>query len=470
MARGGPDSPSRPFLLLVDDDPQIRTLLREIGNRSGFEVAEAANGREAIDALQRRHVDLMLLDLHMPEASGFEVLRASRSNRTSTQIVLMTGHSSIDNAVEAIKLGAGEFLPKPLDLPRLRRLMEGVRQDFENRQALLDNDAAIAQRLECNGMIGRSPVMLEMFSMIRRLAPHVRTVLISGETGTGKELVSRAFHDLGPRRDKRFVTVNCSAVVESLFESELFGHLRGSFTGATQDKPGLFEAAHGGTLFLDEVGELPLSVQAKLLRTLENGEVQRVGAVEPKRVDVRVVAATNRALEEDVAEGRFRSDLYYRLNVVEVMIPSLRERVEDIPYLTASFVRRCAREFGKGISGITPEAEELLQQWQWPGNVRELKNVIERACLLCEGHMLTERDVHRALQERPRPSARRAPRATAMLADEMSGPPPTERAVRDALDETSGNKSLAARKLGVSRRALYRPIEKFDESGASTEP
>ncbi len=462
-------SPPRPFLLLVDDDPQIRMLLREIGNRAGFEVAEATNGREAIDALQRRHVDLMLLDLHMPEASGFEVLRASRSTRTCTQIVLMTGQSSIDNAVEAIKLGAGEFLPKPLDLPRVRRLMAEVRQDFENRQALLENDADIAQRLECNGMIGRSPVMLEMFTMIRRLAPHVRTVLVSGETGTGKELVSRAFHDLGPRRDKRFVTVNCSAVVESLFESELFGHVRGSFTGATQDKAGLFEAAHGGTLFLDEVGELPLSVQAKLLRTLENGEVQRVGAVEPRRVDVRVVAATNRALEVEVAEGRFRSDLYYRLNVAEVMIPALRERVEDIPYLTASFVRRCAREFGKGVIGITPEAEELLQQWQWPGNIRELKNVIERACLLCEGHMLTERDVHRALQERPRPPVPQAPRAVAMLSDVISGPPPTERAVRDALDETSGNKSLAARKLGVSRRALYRLIEKFDEAGASTE-
>ena len=461
--------PPRPFLLLVDDDPQIRMLLREIGNRAGFEVAEATNGREAIEALQRRHVDLMLLDLHMPEASGFEVLRASRSTRTSTQIVLMTGQSSIDNAVEAIKLGAGEFLPKPLDLPRVRRLMAEVRHDFENRQALLENDADIAQRLECNGMIGRSPVMLEMFTMIRRLAPHVRTVLVSGETGTGKELVSRAFHDLGPRRDKRFVTVNCSAVVESLFESELFGHVRGSFTGATQDKPGLFESAHGGTLFLDEVGELPLGVQAKLLRTLENGEVQRVGAVEPKRVDVRVVAATNRALEVEVAEGRFRSDLYYRLNVAEVMIPALRERVEDIPYLTAAFVRRCAREFGKGVIGITPEAEELLQQWRWPGNIRELKNVIERSCLLCEGHMLTERDVHRALQERPRPSAPPAPRAAAMLSDEISGPPPTERAVRDALDETSGNKSLAARKLGVSRRALYRLIEKFDEAGASTE-
>jgi len=462
-----PASPPRPFLLLVDDDQQIRQLLREIGSRGGFEVAEAGNGREAIEALQRRHIDLMLLDLHMPEASGFEVLRAARSNRTSTQIVLMTGHSSIDNAVEAIKLGAGEFLPKPLDLPRVRRLMEGVRTDFENRQALLDNDAAIAERLECNGMIGRSPVMLEMFSMVRRLAPHARTVLVSGETGTGKELVSKALHDLGPRRDKRFVTVNCSAVVESLFESELFGHVRGAFTGAAQDKPGLFETANGGTLFLDEVGELPLSVQAKLLRTLENGEVQRVGAVEPKRVDVRVVAATNRALEVEVAEGRFRSDLYYRLNVVEVMIPALRDRVEDIPYLTASFVRRCAREFGKTISGVTPEAEERLQQWTWPGNIRELKNVMERACLMCEGHMLTERDVHRALQERPRLSAA-VPRVTP--ASDPQGPPPTELALREALDETSGNKSLAARKLGVSRRALYRLIEKYEQPGAISEP
>ncbi|MCC7123917.1 MAG: sigma-54-dependent Fis family transcriptional regulator [Acidobacteria bacterium] len=455
----------RPFLLLVDDDAQIRGLLREIGQRGGFEVAEAANGREALDALQRRHVDLMLLDLHMPEAGGFEVLRQARASRTSTQIVLMTGHSSIDNAVEAIKLGAAEFLPKPLDLPRVRRLMESVRAEFENRQAVLDNDAAIAERLECNGMIGRSPVMLELFSMVRRLAPHARTVLVSGETGTGKELVSRALHDLGPRRDKRYVTLNCSAVVETLFESELFGHVRGAFTGASQDKAGLFEAAHGGTLFLDEVGELPMPMQAKLLRTLENGEVQRVGAVDPRRVDVRVVAATNRSLDEEVAAGRFRSDLFYRLNVVEIPIPPLRERVEDIPYLTASFVRRFARDFGKSISGVTPEAEERLQQWTWPGNVRELKNVLERACLLCEGHLLTERDVQRALHDR-----QKAP-AVKMAAPEPEDPQlpaPTETALREALDETGGNKSLAARKLGVSRRALYRLIEKYEEAPAAS--
>ncbi len=458
-----PQTSPRPFLFLVDDDADIRSLLREIGSRAGFEVAEAGNGREAIDVLQRRHVDLMLLDLHMPEASGFEVLRAARSSRTSSQIALMTGHSSIDNAVEAVKLGAGEFLPKPLDLPRVRRLLESVRTDFENRQALMQNDAAMAERLEMCGMIGRSPVMLELFSLVRRLAPHARTVLVMGETGTGKELISKALHELGPRRDKQYVTVNCSAVVETLFESELFGHMRGAFTGATQDKAGLFEAAHGGTLFLDEVGELPAAVQAKLLRTLENGEVQRVGAMQPRRVDVRVVAATNRSLEEEVAEGRFRSDLYYRLNVVEVVIPPLRERVEDVPYLTAAFVRRYAREFGKPVSGVTPEAEERLLQWEWPGNVRELKNVIERACLLCEGHLLTERDVQRALRERPRAtlSTRRA--ATAEPED-TQGPPPTERELREALEETGGNKSLAAKRLRISRRALYRLIEKYDEA------
>jgi len=318
----------------------------------------------------------------------------------------------------------------------------------------------MAERLEHFGMIGRSPAMQELFSMVRRLAPHARTVLVTGETGTGKELVSRALHDLGPRREKRFATVNCSAVVETLFESELFGHLRGAFTGATQDKAGLFEAAHGGTLFLDEVGELPLAVQAKLLRTLENGEVQRVGAVEPRRVDVRVIAATNRSLDEEIARGRFRSDLYYRLNVVEVTIPPLRDRLEDVPYLTAAFVRRCSREFGKVVSGITPEAEERLQQWAWPGNVRELKNTIERACLLCEGHLLTERDVLRALQDRPR----QPPRGPLAVPDDVQGPPPTEQEVREALEDTGGNKSLAARRLGVSRRALYRLLEKYEDS------
>src|ERR687896_52328 len=248
-------------------------------------------------------------------------------------------------------------------------------------------------------MIGRGPVMQDLFGMIRRLAPHVRTVLITGETGTGKELVARAMHKLGPRSAKRFSTVNCSAVVGTLFESELFGHVRGAFTGATDNKAGLFEVADGGTLFLDEIGELPLAVQAKLLRVLEEGEVQRVGSLEPRKVDVRVIAATNRDLRAEVGAGRFRNDLYYRLNIVEIKLPPLRERREDVPYLTAAFVRNFSQRFSKPLVGLTPGAERLLADAAWDGNVRQLRNVIERACILAEGDFVTEPDLEGSMHE-----------------------------------------------------------------------
>ncbi len=443
----------RPLLLLVDDDAQIRQLLGEVGAREGFEVLEAADGDAALDMLQRRHMDLVLLDLHMPRVNGLTVLRGVRAAKSSSQIALMSGNATVEDAVEAIKLGASEYFAKPLDLARVRALLAAMRRQFLDRNSVLDADANLAEKLEVCGMIGRSPAMREMFSVIHRLAPHARTVLITGETGSGKELVARALHELGPRRQKKLVTVNCSAVVETLFESELFGHVRGAFTGATTDKAGVFEAANGGTVFLDEAGELPAGAQAKLLRTLENGELQRVGSVELRKVDVRVLAATNRRLEAEVRAGRFRSDLYYRLNVVEITVPPLRERSEDIPYLTAAFVKKFSREFSKSITGLTEAAEERLVQWPWPGNVRELRNVIERACLLCEGHLLTEGDLARSLHERP---------AVALTADdEPAGPPPTADEVRAALESTAGNKSLAARRLGISRRALYRLLDKY---------
>ena len=448
-------SSPRPLLLLVDDDSQIRLLLSEIGTREGFEVLEAADGAAALEMLRRRHMDLVLLDLHMPRVNGLDVLRGARASGTSPQIALMSGAASVEDAVEAIKLGATEYFSKPLDLPRVRALMGAMRQQFQDRNSVLDSDAALAARLEVCGMIGRSPAMRELFSVINRLAPHARTVLVTGETGTGKELVARALYQLGPRRAKKLVTVNCSAVVETLFESELFGHVRGAFTGATADKAGVFEVANGGTVFLDEAGELPLGAQAKLLRTLENGELQRVGSVDLKKVDVRVIAATNRRLDVEIAAGRFRSDLYYRLNVVEIAVPPLRERSEDVPYLTAAFVRRFAHEFGKSITGLTEAAEERLVQWPWPGNVRELRNVIERACLLCEGHLLTEGDLARSLSDRPGPAQ------VPVVDDEPSGPPPTAEQVTAALDTTGGNKSLAAGRLGISRRALYRLIDKY---------
>lgn len=455
--RADPSSQPRPLLLLVDDDHQIRQLLSEVGAREGFEVLEAADGSMAVEMLQRRHMDLVLLDLHMPRLNGLDVLRSVRASGSSSQIALMSGGAAVEDAVEAIKLGATEYFAKPLDLSRVRALMAAMRQQFHDRNSVLDADATLAERLEVCGMIGRSPAMRELFSVIHRLAPHARTVLVTGETGTGKELVARALHELGPRKNKRLVTVNCSAVVETLFESELFGHVRGAFTGANADKVGVFEAANGGTIFLDEAGELPPGAQSKLLRALENGEVQRVGSVELRKVDVRVIAATNRRLDAEMAAGRFRSDLYYRLNVVEIAVPPLRERSADIPYLTAAFVKRFAREFDKPITGLTEEAEERLMQWPWPGNVRELRNVIERACLLCEGHLLTERDLARTLSLRPAP-------ASVAVEDEAAGPPPTADQVRAALDSTGGNKSLAARRLGISRRALYRLIDKYDHA------
>jgi DNA-binding NtrC family response regulator len=315
-------------------------------------------------------------------------------------------------------------------------------------------------------MIGRGPVMQDLFGMIRRLAPHVRTALVTGETGTGKELVARALHRMGPRKDKRFVAVNCSAVVETLFESELFGHVRGAFTGATDNKPGLFELADGGTLFLDEIGELPMTVQAKLLRVLELGEVHRVGSLEPRRVNVHVVAATNRDLRKEVAEGRFRSDLYYRLNVVEVKLPALRDRREDISYLTAAFVRETAERLLKPIVGLTSGAERVLGMAPWDGNVRELRNVVERACILADGDFITERELAVSM---PTALYTPAPMTSAEVRDTseagVSGDllVTVEREhIQRALVRSHGNKKAAARMLGLSRRALYRRLERLD--------
>ena len=455
----------RPLLVVIDDEQGILDVVGRFAQRAGYETETFSSGREAIAQLQTRRADLVLVDLRMPDVGGLDVLRAIRDIDPRCQAVLMTGYASVETAVEAIKLGATDYLSKPLDLARLEQLLSTVRDDIERRRNLLSIESDVARRLEFAGMIGRGPVMQELFGMIRRLAPHVRTALITGETGTGKELVARALHQTGPRRDKRFVTVNCSAVVETLFESELFGHVRGAFTGATENKPGLFELADGGTLFLDEIGELPSTVQAKLLRVLELGEVHRVGSLDPRRVSVHVIAATNRDLRAEVAAGRFRSDLFYRLNIVEVKLPALRDRREDIPYLTAAFVRETAERLRKPLVGLTPGAERLLGAAAWDGNVRELRNVIERACILAEGDFITEKElaismppvaypVVRVVSGGSRPSD--VPGADETLVN-------VEREhIQRALLRANGNKKAAARMLGLSRRALYRRLERLD--------
>jgi two-component system, NtrC family, response regulator HydG len=304
--------------------------------------------------------------------------------------------------------------------------------------------------------------------VIRRLAPHVRTALVTGETGTGKELAARAFHQIGPRRERRFVTVNCSAVVEALFESELFGHVRGAFSGATENKPGLFEIADGGTLFLDEIGGLSSSMQAKLLRVLETGEINRIGSLESRRVNVLVLAATNRDLRAEVAAGRFRSDLYYRLNVVEVRLPPLRERREDIPYLTAAFVREVSERLQKPVAGLTPAAERLLAAGYWEGNVRELRNVIERACILVDSDFISERELAVNMAAAPAHAAAGAGATPGDVAEKDLLATVERDHIQRALVRAGGNKKAAAKMLGLSRRALYRRLERLDLSETIT--
>ena len=452
-----PISELRPRLLVVDDEPGIRGLIQRFAEGCDFEVVTHAGGRTLLSEIPAIRADAALIDRNMPEIGGLDILRTIREIDPECQVILMTGAATVESAIEAVKLGALDYLSKPLDFDRLSELLTTVRFAIERRRRLMAADSELASRTEFYGMIGRSPGMQELFDMIRRLAPHARTALVSGETGTGKELVARALHKLGPRRDRKFIAFNCSAVVESLFESELFGHTRGAFTGAIEAKAGLFELGDSGTLFLDEVGELPLAVQAKLLRVIEYGDVQRVGATEGKRVDVRIIAATNRRLTEEVAAGRFRQDLYYRLNVVEIQLPPLRERREDIAYLTAAFIKEFAGRFDRPLAGVSPAAERLLRDAPWPGNVRELRNVIERACMLSEGRILQERELlsvlgasgchrHAAPSERPaNGNAREVDR----------------HAVETALQRVGGNRSAAARILGISRRALYRRLDSF---------
>jgi DNA-binding NtrC family response regulator len=489
---------SHPVLLVADDERPILDVLDRFARKHGFDVVQCPGGQAAIDHLRELRPDLALLDVRMPDITGLEVLRSIRRTNADCRVVLMTGMADVETAVEAIKAGAQDFMTKPLDFDRLAGLLADVREDAERRQRLLALESDVARRLDFCGMIGRSPAMEELFSLIRRLAPHVRTALVTGETGAGKELVARALHSRGPRSGRRLVTVNCSAIVPTLFESELFGHVRGSFTGASDNKVGLFEHANQGTLFLDEIGELPLSVQAKLLRVMEAGEFQRVGSLETRKVDVLMIAATNRDLRAEVEAGRFRSDLYYRLNVVELQVPALRERREDIPYLVAAFVRDIAERLGKRITGVTPAAERLLLSSAWEGNVRELRNIVERACLLADTEVITDREIGGRLATAPGAPAA-APQSAAATAvpawpanvtpfpaDSM---PPSAPAVAPAspespsapagvsepsdslrlaerehvirvLQQARGNKKAAAARLGVSRRSLYRLLER----------
>ena len=453
-----------PTLLVVDDDPQIQALVEGVAAPLGFTIVARPSGRSSLAEVPHLKPDAAIVDV--TDGGGAPVLHGFQAAVPHCHVILMTTTASVDAAIAAIKDGALDYLSKPFEVERLRDVLLTVQKRVERRETFLRLDADVAKQFEFYGMVGRGPAMQELFDAIRRVAPHLRTALITGETGTGKELVAKALHRLGPRKDRRLITVNCSAVVETLFESELFGHMRGAFTGANETKLGLFEHADGGTVFLDEIGELPPGLQAKLLRAVEYGEVQRVGALDTRRTDVCVIAATNRDLLSEAAAGRFRSDLYYRLAILELHLVPLRDRREDIPYLTAVFIRECAERLKRPIVGITPAAERLLQVAPWPGNVRQLRHVIERACLMSDGRMLTERELTMALAAHSNGTTRQHTHVPVVEARDSNRLSTAQRdQIERVLQQVGGNKTAAAQQLGVSRRSLYRWLERLDIPG-----
>jgi DNA-binding NtrC family response regulator len=420
-----------------------------------------------LELARSRRPQIVLTDLVMPHMTGIEVLDQIMKLDPSTDVMLMTAHYSTESAVEAIKKGASDYLNKPVSIPALRQKIADLLAGARKRRRALQLENELATNAEFEGIIGNSPLMWDMFSRIRRIAPHYRTVLITGETGTGKDLAAQALHRLSPVGQGRYVVLNCSAVVETLFESELFGHVRGSFTGATSDKAGLFEHAHGGTLFLDEIGDMPLATQAKLLRVLQNQEVQRVGSLTARKVDVRVIAATNHDLRAAVAEKRFREDLFYRLSMVEIQVPRLADRREDLALLERHFITRFAGQYRKQITGLTHRAQISLATHSWPGNVRELENVIGHGCMMATGETIDIADLPAYLQQdRPQSSnataAPSSPRATELAPGVASLEDQERLLVERAMQAAGGNQSKAARILKIGRDALRYKLKKHN--------
>ena len=447
-------------LVIIDDNTGSLELLSTALQREGLSIFTASDPEEGLEIVFREHPQIVLTDLVMPGISGLEVLERVVDFDPAIDVVLMTAHYTSESAVEAIRKGASDYLNKPVSIAALRERVSRLVEEAQRRQraSQLENEMLANARFE--DMVGRSPAMVEMFSRIRRVAPHFRTVLVTGETGTGKELAAKALHNLSPVSGGRFVVLNCSAVVETLFESELFGHVRGSFTGATQDKMGLFEYADRGTIFLDEIGDMPLGTQAKLLRTLQNQEVLRVGSLTPRRVDVHVIAATHRDLRSAISDKLFREDLYYRLSMVEVHVPALKDRPEDLPLLIRFFVERFAAQFRKELRGLTQRAHIVLARHNWPGNVRELENVLGHACMMAQATTVDVQDLPEYLRF---PS--RHPQSTPTP---IAAPPPDNETfeehekhlIAEALSRANGNQSQAARALRIGRDALRYKMRK----------
>ncbi|MFP4382904.1 MAG: sigma-54-dependent transcriptional regulator [Spirochaetia bacterium] len=441
-------------LLIVDDEKNIREGLGKALGQEGYEVILAANGEEASKLVETETVDLVIADLKMPKMGGQELLQRIASAYPTVPVIILTGHGTIESAVTAMRDGAFDFLTKPVNLDRLSIL---VKRALSNRELVLQH-RALQEELEkqrgLRNIIGRSPAMKKIFDVVNQVAPTKASVLITGESGVGKELVADALHRLSNRKDKPFIKVHCAALSENLLESELFGHERGAFTGALNRKRGRFELAHNGSIFLDEIGEIDQSIQIKILRVLQEKEFERVGGEQTLKVDVRIISATNRDLQSAIAEGTFREDLFYRLNVVNIHIPPLRERKEDIPLLLAAFIKEFARENGKPVEGIDTKARAMLYAYPWPGNIRELRNCIESAVVMSKDNIITPDDLPPSVKSDSGENDIRVPLGASLSEAERE-------IIQHTLSANKGNKSKTAEILGIGRKTLHRKLNEY---------
>lgn len=446
-------------ILIIEDKESMAQMLKQALELEGYEVIIARDGVEGIKRIKDSRIDVVLTDLKLPKKDGLEVLKASREENPLVPVIVMTAYATIEHAVNAMKLGAYDFITKPLDIDHLSLI---IKRSINNQRLLTEN-ILLKDRLSCEAgiptIIGKSQKMIEVVENIKRVASTKTTVLLLGESGTGKELFARAIHYLSPRKSAPFVPINCTAIPRELLESELFGHEKGAFTGAEERKLGKFELANNGTIFLDEIGEMDMALQSKLLRTLQESEIERVGGTKPIKVDIRIIAASNKNLQDAVANNRFRDDLYYRISVFPILIPPLRERKEDIPLLIEHFVSRFNAEMNMRKKGVTEEALRVLMDYNWKGNVRELENVIERAMILSDGEWITPKEINLIPTEPPTTdiplngTLDEVAKTALRIAE--------SRRIKKALEDAGGNKSRAAEELKVSYKTLLNKIKEY---------
>jgi len=447
-------------VLIVDNDASHAEAVAESLGRVGYVCQTALSGPQGVKKIDEGDYDVIITDLVMNEVDGLGILAKAKDTLPDAEVILMTGYGSVPSAVAAMKQGAFNYLLKPLDLNQLRAVTEKAAESSRLRRANVELKRRLDERFGFEGVIGDSPQMREVIEKLKRIAPTNASVLVQGETGTGKELVAQAIHQNSPRKNKPFVALNCAALSENILESELFGHVKGAFTDASADRIGKFEYAHGGTLFLDEVGDMPLATQIKLLRVLENGEITRVGSNDPIKVNVRILSATNRNLEDSIETGAFRSDLYHRLKVVTVRLPTLRERSADIPVLIDHFIKLFTKKHGKQVRGVSPAARRKLLAYPWPGNVRQLRNAVESMVVVDYDGLLDLDDLPEELAE-PAEAASESPAASLTS---LVGKPLEEIErlfIAETLRVTGGNREEAAHLLGIGERTLYRKIKEF---------